>query len=71
MAAIRRFRAGSSLAGGAEGSSFSGLAGASISHLGARLEASVVGADAKIFRDFRLPRALRLQVGEGANVSLA
>jgi glucose-1-phosphate thymidylyltransferase len=47
------------------------LPGASISHLGGRLEASVVGRDAKIFRDFRLPRALRLQVGEGANVSLA
>jgi glucose-1-phosphate thymidylyltransferase len=47
------------------------LAGASIRYLGGRLEASVVGRDAKIFRDFRLPRALRLQVGEGANVSLA
>ena len=47
------------------------LAGASIMHLGGRLEASVVGRDARIFRDFRLPRALRLQVGEGANISLA
>ncbi len=47
------------------------LAGASIKHLGGRLEASVVGRDAMVFRDFRLPRALRLQVGEGARVSLA
>jgi glucose-1-phosphate thymidylyltransferase len=47
------------------------LAGASISYLGGRLEASVVGRDTKIFRDFRLPRALRVQVGEGANISLA
>ena len=46
------------------------FAGASIRHLSGRLEASVVGRDAKIFRDFRLPRALRLQIGEGSNVSL-
>jgi glucose-1-phosphate thymidylyltransferase len=46
------------------------LPGASIRHLGGRLEASVVGADARIFRDFRLPRAFRLNVGEGAEVAL-
>ena len=46
------------------------LAGASIKHLSGRLEASVVGANARIFRDFRLPRAMRLNVGEGAEVSL-
>jgi glucose-1-phosphate thymidylyltransferase len=44
---------------------------ASICHLGGRLEASVVGSRAQVFRDFRLPRALRLNVGEGAEVSLA
>ena len=43
---------------------------ASIRHLGGRLEASIVGPDARIFRDFRLPRALRLNVGEGAEVAL-
>jgi glucose-1-phosphate thymidylyltransferase len=43
----------------------------SIRHLGGRLEASVVGPGARIFRDFRLPKALRLNVGEGAEVSLA
>jgi glucose-1-phosphate thymidylyltransferase len=47
------------------------LAGASICHLGGRLEASVVGPQARVFRDFRLPRALRLNVGEGAQVTLA
>ena len=43
---------------------------ASIRHLGGRLEASVVGPHARVFRDFRLPRALRLTVGRGAEVSL-
>jgi glucose-1-phosphate thymidylyltransferase len=47
------------------------LPGASISHLGGRLESSVVGSRARVFRDFRLPRAMRLNVGEGAEVSLA
>jgi glucose-1-phosphate thymidylyltransferase len=47
------------------------LAGASITHLGGRLEASVVGPRARIFRDFRLPKAMRLNIGEGAEVSLA
>jgi glucose-1-phosphate thymidylyltransferase len=47
------------------------LPGASISHLGGRLEASVIGPKSRVFRDFRLPRALRLTVGEGAEVSLA
>ena len=44
---------------------------ASIRHLGGRLEASVVGPRAHICRDFRLPKALRLNVGEGAEISLA
>ena len=43
---------------------------ATIRHLGGRLEASVVGPHARVFRDFRLPRALRLSVGHGAEVSL-
>jgi glucose-1-phosphate thymidylyltransferase len=47
------------------------LPGASISHLGGRLEASVIGPKSRVFRDFRLPRALRLTLGEGAEVSLA
>ncbi len=46
------------------------LAGASILHVGGRLVASVVGRDARIFRDFSVPRAMRLQVGDGDEVAL-
>jgi glucose-1-phosphate thymidylyltransferase len=46
------------------------LPGASITHLGGRLEASVIGPRSRVFRDFRLPRALRLTIGEGAEVCL-
>jgi glucose-1-phosphate thymidylyltransferase len=46
------------------------LAGASIRHVGERLEGSVIGPKSRVFRDFRLPRALRLTVGEGAEVCL-
>jgi len=45
-------------------------AGASVRHVGGRLVASVVGRDARVFRDFSLPRALRLRVGEGTEVAL-
>lgn len=45
-------------------------AGASITHVGGRLVASVVGRNARIFRDFSLPRALRLRVGDGTEVAL-
>ncbi len=46
------------------------LADASVLHVGGRLVASVVGRDARIFRDFSMPRALRLQVGDGDEVAL-
>lgn len=46
------------------------LPGASITHIGGRLVGSVVGRDARVFRDFSLPRALRLNVGDGGEVSL-
>jgi glucose-1-phosphate thymidylyltransferase len=46
------------------------LPGASIRHVGGRLEASVIGPKSRVFRDFRLPRALRLTLGEGAEVCL-
>lgn len=46
------------------------LAGATILHIGGRLEASVVGRDARVVRDFSLPRALRLHIGDGAEVAL-
>lgn len=44
--------------------------GASITHVGGRLVASVVGRDARVFRDFSLPRALRLRVGARTEVAL-
>lgn len=46
------------------------LAGASIMHVGGRLVSSVVGRDARIARDFSLPRAMRLNVGDGGEVVL-
>ena len=46
------------------------LPGTSVRHLCGRLEASVIGPRARVFRDFRLPRAFRMTVGEGAEVSL-
>lgn len=46
------------------------FAGASIRHVGGRLVASVVGREVKIFRDFSVPRAMRLQVGDGDEVAL-
>jgi glucose-1-phosphate thymidylyltransferase len=46
------------------------LPGASIRNLGSRLEGSVVGANARIFRDFRLPRAFRVNVADGAEIAL-
>lgn len=46
------------------------FAGASILHVGGRLVASVVGREARVFRDFSVPRAMRLQVGDGDEVAL-
>jgi glucose-1-phosphate thymidylyltransferase len=46
------------------------LPGASIRHLGVRLDASVIGPGARVFQDFRLPRACRLNVGERAEVAI-
>jgi glucose-1-phosphate thymidylyltransferase len=45
-------------------------AGASIMHVGGRMVASVVGENARVFRDFSLPRGLRLRVGQGNEVAL-
>lgn len=46
------------------------LAGATIKYPGGRIEASVVGRDAKVVRDFTLPRAIRLRVAAGDEISL-
>lgn len=47
------------------------LPGATITHIGRRLETSIVGTGARLFRDFRLPNTLRVQVGDGAEIALA
>jgi glucose-1-phosphate thymidylyltransferase len=44
--------------------------GARVMHVGARVVSSLVGRDAHVFRDFSLPRAMRLQVAEGDEVAL-
>jgi glucose-1-phosphate thymidylyltransferase len=44
--------------------------GASITHVGGRIIGSFVGHDARVFRDFSLPRALRLWIGGGDEVAL-
>jgi glucose-1-phosphate thymidylyltransferase len=47
------------------------LRDASISSVGFRIEGSVIGASARITREFTPPRAVRLWVGQDARVSLA
>lgn len=42
-----------------------------VMHVSGRIEGSTIGARASIFRDFGLPRAMRLHVGEGVEVALA
>jgi glucose-1-phosphate thymidylyltransferase len=46
------------------------LQGASILHVGGRLVSSVVGRNARVFRDFSVPRAFRLHVSDGNEVAL-
>jgi glucose-1-phosphate thymidylyltransferase len=46
------------------------LAGASVTHLSMRLEGSIIGPGARVFKDFRIPRAMRLHVGPGAEVAV-
>jgi glucose-1-phosphate thymidylyltransferase len=43
---------------------------ASVTHVGDRLVASVIGPGTRVFRDFSLPRGLRLQIGEDMEVAL-
>lgn len=47
------------------------LPGAAVTHVALRLESSVIGRGARVFRDFALPRAMRLRVGDGVEVSVA
>jgi glucose-1-phosphate thymidylyltransferase len=44
---------------------------AELRHVGARLETSVIGRGARVSRSFGLPTAMRLSVGDGAEVTLA
>ena len=46
------------------------LAGASVTHVKTRLEGSVIGPGARVYKDFRLPSAMRLNVGRGAEVAV-
>ena len=47
------------------------LENAQVRYLEARVEGSVIGPGARVSRDFRMPRALRLSVGEGSHVSFS
>jgi glucose-1-phosphate thymidylyltransferase len=44
--------------------------GVRIMHIKGRIEGSTIGRHASIFRDFCLPRSIRLHVGEGAELAL-
>jgi glucose-1-phosphate thymidylyltransferase len=46
------------------------LDGARLSHVGPRIETSVIGRGASVGRSFVLPSAIRLSVGDGAEVTL-
>jgi glucose-1-phosphate thymidylyltransferase len=47
------------------------LDGAQMRFLAPRVEGSLIGPRARVTRDFYMPRAVRLSIGEGARVSLA
>ncbi len=44
--------------------------GAKVMHVGGRLVSSLVGRDARVFKDFSVPRAMRLRVSAGDEVAL-
>ena len=46
------------------------LRGARISHIPVRLSGSVIGERAEVERDFALPKAMRLWVGDAVEVAL-
>lgn len=47
------------------------LDGAELLHLGTRIDTSVIGRNARIGRRFGLPTAMRLSIGDGADVTLS
>ena len=44
---------------------------ARLRHVGTRIEGSLIGSDARVTRDFRVPQAIRLSVGAGARVAIS
>jgi glucose-1-phosphate thymidylyltransferase len=44
---------------------------ARLRHVGTRIEGSLIGPDVHITRDFRVPQAIRLSVGAGAEVAIS
>lgn len=47
------------------------FSGAQLRYVGARLESSVIGEGARVTRSFRIPGAVRLSIGDGAEVALS
>jgi glucose-1-phosphate thymidylyltransferase len=47
------------------------LGGAQLRFLGTRLETSIIGQRARVTRSFAVPKALRLSIGDGAEVALS
>jgi glucose-1-phosphate thymidylyltransferase len=45
--------------------------GACLRHVGTRVQGSTVGPGARVFRDFGLPRAMRMHLGAGVELALA
>lgn len=44
---------------------------AKLGYLGIRIEGSLLGPDSQVMRDFRIPQAIRLSVGAGAEVAIS
>jgi hypothetical protein len=44
---------------------------AQLRHVGTRIESSVIGRASRVTRNFALPSAMRLSVGDGAEVTLS
>ena len=46
------------------------LTGAELRFVGSRIETSIIGRGAQVGRSFEMPAALRLVIGDGAEVSV-
>jgi glucose-1-phosphate thymidylyltransferase len=47
------------------------FSGAEVRFVGTRLETSIIGQRARVTRSFAVPRAVRLSIGDGAEVMLS